>query len=255
VREVTLREIIKWVEEYYPDSTKDIYRGMRNRELKEKLHQLERKIEKRIKVWEKSLGGVYKQNGLKELREILGEEETKNTGGNINSNKIKKETKMDNETLLIDLGVDRNPERFRYDKIISSIEVKRRTGTAYLSFSKDGYKFNLDFYEELSCPSKEFFIYNKKQNGLLELKLTFGTSLRERIKELLSLLILKRGKMNTEEIRKALVDIIGKYTDIHLCLDYDALDSYSISDILSTLSDLLDHMDKELRDFAERSGY
>jgi len=89
------------------------------------------------------------------------------------------------KTLLIDLGVGRNPERFSYDRTILSVEVKKRTGTAYLSFSEDGFKFNLDLYEKISCPTKEFFIYNKKQNGLLILKLTFGTSLKERIKEIL----------------------------------------------------------------------
>jgi len=91
------------------------------------------------------------------------------------------------KTLLVDLRVSRNPERFTYDKTITSIEVKITTGTVYLSFSKNDYKFNLKCYEKISCPSKEFFIYNKKQKGFLILELTFA----EQVDSLLNILMRK----------------------------------------------------------------
>ena len=95
---------------------------------------------------------------------------------------MRKEIELGNtKTLLIDLGVDRNPERFRYDRTILSVEVKKRTGTAYFSWLENGHKFNLDVYKKILCLSKEFFIYNKKQNGLLVLEIVFAPS-RKQIK-------------------------------------------------------------------------
>lgn len=56
-------------------------------------------------------------------------------------------------------------------------------------------------------------------------------------------------------MKKELINIMEKYIDIHFGYDREVLEKMKMGELLETLKKLLEHMDKEMWDFADRANY
>ena len=53
-------------------------------------------------------------------------------------------------------------------------------------------------------------------------------------------------------IKERIIEIISEYTDVHFCISQEVLEGMDLDEILKILSELLEHMKKELQDFIAR---